>query len=266
LSSIIPSDGSSPFDAPLIKGVEAHIYVLGFESGIVKVGRTAAPDRRIGLHKHHGEAYGNPLVHTWLSGPHAGAIKNETALIGFCAKRARNSGGREYFTGIPFETVRDYASSLEFLRGDREEHERTQRATAAQRRSLMALLDGRSILLPERVSLPAPEGTARERALLGDYFGLSENEVRQLSPAVHEQIKAHVVEFVNLQQDSLVLEDLHAKAAERLRECLTTGRDKLRQEIHDALERDGLPSRNRPALPGAQVVRLPQQRRNGGVA
>lgn len=31
-----------------------------------------------------------------------------------------------------------------------------------------------------------------------------------------------------------------------------------------ALERDGLPSRNRPALPGAHVVRLPQQRRFGG--
>jgi hypothetical protein len=33
-----------------------------------------------------------------------------------------------------------------------------------------------------------------------------------------------------------------------------------------ALERDGLPSRNRPAIPGAQVVRLPQQRHNGGAA
>jgi hypothetical protein len=33
-----------------------------------------------------------------------------------------------------------------------------------------------------------------------------------------------------------------------------------------ALERDGLPSRNRPALPGAQVVRMPRQRRSGGAA
>lgn len=33
-----------------------------------------------------------------------------------------------------------------------------------------------------------------------------------------------------------------------------------------ALERDGLPSRNRPALPGAPVVHLPRQRRIGGVA
>ncbi|MEH0417905.1 DNA replication protein DnaD [Streptomyces sp. B21-083] len=32
-----------------------------------------------------------------------------------------------------------------------------------------------------------------------------------------------------------------------------------------ALERDGLPSRNRPALPGADVVELSQQRRIGGV-
>lgn len=33
-----------------------------------------------------------------------------------------------------------------------------------------------------------------------------------------------------------------------------------------ALERDGLPSKNRPALPGAQVVSLPSQRRIGGAA
>lgn len=33
-----------------------------------------------------------------------------------------------------------------------------------------------------------------------------------------------------------------------------------------ALERDGLPSRNRPALPGALVVRMPRQRRIGGAA
>jgi hypothetical protein len=251
--SILPSDGISPFDQPLIKGLEAHIYVLGFESGLVKVGYSASPDKRIALHERHGAAYGNPLAQSWRSGPHVGAFQNEALLIKFCAEHATVSSGREYFTDIAFDEVRAYATTLQFARGDKEAHEQQQRALYERLYRQMSMPQDRLFALPQAITFPEPQIDGRQEALLAELFNISIDEVQNLTPELHARIKTHLERFVSLKQDAAVFEGLLGRTNDQIRACLTDDLSNLRNEI-------------RPALPGAHIVQFPTGTAGGDLA
>lgn len=93
---------------------EGYVYVLGFGSGIVKVGYTRDPVGRPRTHQATAEAFGDSLVSQWMSPPHLKYHANEAALIRFCADRAEGATGKEFFR-IPFATVKTFAESLPFF-------------------------------------------------------------------------------------------------------------------------------------------------------
>ncbi len=95
-------------------GPEAHIYVVSFDSGGIKVGLAKHPARRIGEHVRNGRVFGRPVVKVWVSIPHVEAVENERELIRHCSGGGpafRSPGTNEYFEH-DFDTTVQFAASL----------------------------------------------------------------------------------------------------------------------------------------------------------
>lgn len=91
-------------------GDVGHVYVILFSSGVVKVGKAVSPDSRIGDHRYHAAIHGVTITDGMVSDEHPHHSKTERELIRFCAEHgSRIAVGTEYFTGVDFEAVADFA-------------------------------------------------------------------------------------------------------------------------------------------------------------
>lgn len=88
------------------------IYVIQFDQGTTKVGCTKEPEVRVRSLMLTAAKFRIGIERHWVSTPHALAFLNEKALIRWCADHAKTTDGAEWFTGLDFETVRDYAAHL----------------------------------------------------------------------------------------------------------------------------------------------------------
>jgi hypothetical protein len=98
-------------DLPPAPNGYGYIYVVLFETGVVKVGQTIDPASRIATHRRDAWTFNVAITDAWISGPHQGHLANETALIAFTltlSGRVR----REYFHGADFAAVLAYAEDL----------------------------------------------------------------------------------------------------------------------------------------------------------
>lgn len=118
LSPILPDQQELALtDLPGKSDDGSYIYVLQFASGVVKVGTTRNAAQRLRQHAVSALQHGGEIVAHWVSDPHRDAAANEQALINFCAERAeRTTGGErgEYFSGLEFAPVVEFAKSLPF--------------------------------------------------------------------------------------------------------------------------------------------------------
>lgn len=92
---------------------EGYIYVIAFTTGVVKVGQTEDPKRRLGEHQSEAMAYGVGATNYWISPPHRNFKNNETHLIKLCAKVSKRSR-REYYHEVGYERAVDFAWTLTF--------------------------------------------------------------------------------------------------------------------------------------------------------
>jgi hypothetical protein len=104
--------------APAVQPGEGCVYVVAFDSGLLKVGQTARPVQRIASHASAAATHGVTLTSTWLSGPHANTTENERALITYCRERAATQHRFEYFGGLDFDEIVAVAEKLEYRRLD----------------------------------------------------------------------------------------------------------------------------------------------------
>ncbi|MFY1597358.1 hypothetical protein [Micromonospora sp. WMMD737] len=80
-----------------------HLYVLQFDNGVIKVGRTGDPRTRHERHERDCGRYGLTIKRRWVSEEWQGAQWAERQLIAVCAKIGRRTpAGREYFRDVPF--------------------------------------------------------------------------------------------------------------------------------------------------------------------
>lgn len=100
---------------------EGHIYVVGFANGVVKVGLTRDPDRRIRAHIRHGKSLGVGIEAIWVSTPHKEASSNERELIDSIAAFVGRPSGQvgEFFT-VAFARAVAIAEGLPKPRADEE--------------------------------------------------------------------------------------------------------------------------------------------------
>lgn len=84
-----------------------QLYVVEFDSGIVKVGRAGNAEARLAAHAKTGF-----IRSSWQSLRHPHCSKTERQLIAFCNEHGSLHGGREYFRDVEFEVVRTYADLI----------------------------------------------------------------------------------------------------------------------------------------------------------
>lgn len=86
---------------------EGYVYVVEFDSGVIKVGKARNAKSRLAAHARSGL-----IRSSWTSPCHLHCGKTEALLISFCAERGELHGGREYFRGLDFDAVRLVAERL----------------------------------------------------------------------------------------------------------------------------------------------------------
>jgi len=84
-----------------------HLYVVQFDSGVVKVGRADNVESRLKAH-----ALTGLVRRSWSSPRHLHCNETERQLIAFCNEYGTLYGGREYFLDLPLDATRAYAALL----------------------------------------------------------------------------------------------------------------------------------------------------------
>lgn len=106
--------------------VGGYLYVVGFDNGLVKVGRTSNPKVRLSTIKGAARTHGATVVSNWLSPLHLSFKPNEKALIQAIREAGGSSAQREYFRGVAFDRAVAEASVLDYPEFD--SHEELMRA------------------------------------------------------------------------------------------------------------------------------------------
>lgn len=126
---------------PSVSELGAHVYVIRFTSDVIKVGWSQKPHERLKVHAQAARTHGGGIAEQWISKPHAAAASNEKALIDFCARQATSVAGAEYFTGLSYSAVVEFAKTLNYKPISRMEREQAKREAQERRsRSLSGML------------------------------------------------------------------------------------------------------------------------------
>jgi hypothetical protein len=116
IQALDPGDASMFESLRRVKrsGLEGHVYVTGFSDGLVKVGQSVDPWRRVSQHARDAISRGSEMLTHWISPPHTCWSHSERLLINFCSLRSgAPARGHEYFAA-DFNKVVGYAQGLPF--------------------------------------------------------------------------------------------------------------------------------------------------------
>ena len=91
-----------------------HIYVLAFGDGIVKVGRTQHPRRRMSAFRWIARKFGTVIADSWISPLHAESDLNEDTLKALAVKHGGMPISPEYFAGADYDAIVRAALGLPF--------------------------------------------------------------------------------------------------------------------------------------------------------
>lgn len=90
-----------------------HLYLLRFDNGVIKVGRSVNPAARNSRHRREAGRFDLRIVDQWQSNVMNHVQLAERRLIAvLTAIGSRTPGGREYFRDIPFSIARYQAERL----------------------------------------------------------------------------------------------------------------------------------------------------------
>lgn len=92
---------------------DGYVYVVEFSDGTVKVGKARSLRSRLGNHRHDAEKFALSISRWWGSPLHRGYGDSEKQLITHASTVGGIQGGREYFSGVDFSGVVEFASSLQ---------------------------------------------------------------------------------------------------------------------------------------------------------
>jgi hypothetical protein len=90
------------------------VYVLAFDNGTVKVGKTQNVGQRLNAHKSDARKFALTVTGEWVSPVHVEWNANENALKGIAASLGGTAVRPEYFSGVGFAAVVEEARGLPF--------------------------------------------------------------------------------------------------------------------------------------------------------
>lgn len=88
-----------------VRGKKESLYVIEFDSGIIKVGRGYSPEQRIKIHRQLGEIAGWKLTKIFSIECHVDVKKAEKRLISICLQSCTEVRAREWFLGLDFDAI-----------------------------------------------------------------------------------------------------------------------------------------------------------------
>lgn len=248
MSTIIPQPAGSSDPGEARHQLEAYVYVLEFRSGLIKVGYSNSPAKRIRQHRDTAMSLDNPVVGEWVSPPHTGALSNEKELIRYCSKGAASIAGREYFKGLLFAEVAMFAESLSFGRATPQEIKdfdaRVAATSAHLRESLRPVLEGRIMRLPPQLDVDSiatvwQPGSEQESDRMADALC----ELLHVEPTdlplpddLSILVMKHMAAHANLLADSEFFQREYERAHEAHQRFLREQLPALRHEIHLELD------------------------------
>jgi hypothetical protein len=96
-----------------------HLYVCHFSNGRIKIGRSTNPVNRIQGHANRVFCVGIDMVEHRIFRCEFDSVAAETALIEKCTSIASEVRGLEWFAGLNFATVCDWAEQASKIRTER---------------------------------------------------------------------------------------------------------------------------------------------------
>ena len=91
-----------------------HVYVLDFDNGTVKVGRTQNKQRRLKTHRSTARGFGMTVTDSWASPLHVEWCLNEETLMALAAKYGGTPVSPEYFSNADYAAIVSAATRLPF--------------------------------------------------------------------------------------------------------------------------------------------------------
>ncbi len=88
------------------------LYVIHFSTDIIKVGFSVETSSRVATQISKAWSLGVTTLQSWESEERGNAKQLETKLIYWCERQATELRNREYFKGLEFNSVVDYAKAL----------------------------------------------------------------------------------------------------------------------------------------------------------
>lgn len=94
--------------------MSGYVYVIAFDNGVVKVGRSQDVAHRVNQHEAMGRSFGLAVTADWRSPQHDGWIENEQELKRLAHELGGVPNTDEYFTGVCFNALAAKAAELKF--------------------------------------------------------------------------------------------------------------------------------------------------------
>ncbi|MFJ1539366.1 GIY-YIG nuclease family protein [Micromonospora chalcea] len=89
-----------------------YVYLLLFDSGVLKVGWSSSPQSRIKSHQFHAAPFGVALSRVWVSSQIESPAMVERELLCAASAMAQRTTAREWFHGVDFDVLAREAVAL----------------------------------------------------------------------------------------------------------------------------------------------------------
>jgi hypothetical protein len=123
------------------------VYIIEFDNGTVKAGRTVEPPKRLANLIATSSGFRIHASRIWLSPAHADYCDNERRILEWARARAGSVQKNEYFTGLSVRETVEFANSLEFRQLTSEEAQQREAQDEKSAAELRKILTG---IVPER--------------------------------------------------------------------------------------------------------------------
>lgn len=138
---------------------DGYVYIVEFENGTTKVGRTADPRKRLAAHRHDGLKLGINIARWWVSDIHRRYADTESSLIRFARDEGSIQHANEYFYELDFSKCVEFVETMKLHPSIEEERDEDRAEQARGQARIQNFLE--SVAPKDRPTVRlAPDGPA----------------------------------------------------------------------------------------------------------
>lgn len=117
------------------------VYIIEFENGIIKVGQSRAPAKRLKTYSVYCSHAATNISKEWVSPILENAKLEESRMIEACLEFGSRAHGREWFSGVSFDDLRAHTMLFMEIASDEYLAEEVSRANKAAEKFVSGILN-----------------------------------------------------------------------------------------------------------------------------